>query len=412
MIIDGRRLIPLSLVALFLTACGGSESPGVNAPSVPTASVPPCGIEGSGVHIQDCSSELRVTGSMTTARANHTATLLQDGKVLIAGGFSAAGPSLASAELYDPSTGTFTATGDMIAARGAHTAELLANGKVLIAGGLTGFTGGGVNSAELYDPSTGAFIATGSMLTNCCWAGTISSPLPDGRVFIATEGNAEIYDPASGSFTLTGAYNTSVYAIYAATLLADGRILFAASWNSSSNDETDELFDPKTNTFSPTGTRINATIPSTATLLTNGTVLFVEGIDPAATSNNVEIYDPASGTFTVIGSTLYDQSGGTATRLDDGRVLIAGAELSQGISGISVGSPAVELYVPATGAFVSAASLSTGRFGHTATLLTDGTVLIAGGNTRFSGRYPTTPRRSRLTALRFMRTKPISAPEN
>ena len=222
------------------------------------------------------------------------------------------------------------------------------------------------------------------MIPGCCWAGTISSLLPDGRVFIATEWNAEIYDPAAGSFALTGAYNTSVYAIYAATLLADGRILFAASWDSSSNNETDELFDPKTNTFSPTGPRINATIPSTATLLTNGTVLFVEGLPVG----NVEIYDPTSGTFTVIGTTHYDHTGGTATRLDDGRVLIAGAELAQGISGISVGSPAVELYVPATGTFVSGASLSTGRFGHTATLLTDGTVLIAGGNTKFSGALP------------------------
>jgi hypothetical protein len=153
--------------------------------------------------------------------------------------------------------------------------------------------------------------------------------------------------------------------------------------NSYSNDETDELFDPKTNTFSPTGPRNNATIPSTATLLTNGTVLFVEGLDPAYYSGNVEIYDPASGTFTLIGLTHYDHTGGTATRLADGRVLIAGGELQGPPPAVQMstpsGNPAVELYDPATGTFVSAASLSTGRYGHTATLLTDGTVLIAGG---------------------------------
>src|SRR5262249_25868064 len=149
----------------------------------------------------------------------------------------------------------------------------------------------------------GAFTATGGMIANCCyaWDGSTSSLLPDARVFIATEGNAEIYDPSTGTFALTGAYNTPVYAIYATILLADGRILFAASFDSASNNETDELFDPKTNTFSPTGMRNNATIGSTATLLTNGTVLFVEGLDPASAPGNVEIYDPASGTFTVIG---------------------------------------------------------------------------------------------------------------
>jgi hypothetical protein len=344
----------------------------------------PSGIEGSGGCASNCAPGTSGTSSgltMTTARAEHTATLLSDGKVLIAGGFSAGGASLASAELYDPSSGTFTATGNMTAARGRHTAVLLANGNVLIAGGRTNrVLGADVTSAELYDPSTGVFTAIGSLIGNCCyaWAGGTSSLLSDGRVLIATENNAEIYDPATGIFALAGAYNTPVYAIYATTLLADGRVLFVASFDSASNNETDELFDPKTNTFSPTGTRINGTIITTATLLTNGTVLFVEGLGSIA-GPNTEIYDPVSGTFTQVGHSLYDHTSGTATRLDDGRVLIAGGESSS--SPNPGGNPGIEVYVPATGTFAPAGSLSAGRFSHTATLLTDGTLLIAGGYT-------------------------------
>jgi WD40 repeat protein len=167
-----------------------------------------------------------LTGSLNTARQSHTATLLPNVKVLVAGGSN--GSTLSSAELYDPSTGTWTLTGSLNGSRYAHTATLLANGKVLVAGG---YSGGTLSSAELYDPATGIWSTTGSLIKERHYFAAIL--LPNGKVLVAGGetynvyailSSAELYDPVAGTWTTTGALNTA-RVNHAATLLPDGKVM-------------------------------------------------------------------------------------------------------------------------------------------------------------------------------------------
>ena len=321
-------------------------------------------------------------GNMTTARAEQTATLLSNGKVLIAGGEGDGFQDLASAELYDPSTRTFAPTGSMITPRYAHSATLLADGRVLIAGGRQdGTRGTSVFGAEIYDPSTGAFTATGDLTS--IGGEVYASPsgvttlLTDGRVFVAATNNAEIYDPQSGTFTPTGPYaNLSDAYGTTVTLLTNGKVLVTGcsdAYGQCSVGVT-ELFDPQSGTFGVTGPMMANYYPDygyTATLLTDGRVLFLGSGDFGFA--DAEVYDPAAGTFASIGGAVSSPFG-AASRLTDGTVLIAGGQLVGGN-----GSTGAELYVPATGMFESAGEMTAGRNSPTATPLPDDTILVTGG---------------------------------
>jgi hypothetical protein len=177
-------------------------------------------------------------GEMIIPRSDHTATLLMNGKVLVAGGITPTWVYARGAELYDPGTRRWSATASMATNRASHTATLLPNGKVLVAGG-TGvdyFSNcpGVCETAEVYDPATGVWTATGRMID-----GRIDSTatlLPSGKVLVAggdspSYSSAEVYDPDTGVWSATSSM-ASRYTKHTATVLPSGKILVAGGESS------------------------------------------------------------------------------------------------------------------------------------------------------------------------------------
>ena len=338
------------------------------------------------------------TGSMHTARSDATATLLKNGKVLIAGGGNLADmykeDVYASAELYDPTSGTFTSTGSMTAARSDATATLLQNGKVLIAGGwgcsdprqctnvAEGAIAHNLASAELYDPDTGKFTKTGSMATPRTNA--TATLLPDGRVLLdGWAGWAELYDPHAGKFTRTGQEEAISGGSNTAALLPGGKVLVTHTYS----DTEALLYHVATGKFTtislalPRGTPsvkvqgvpVPRSGPTAATLLHDGRVLLYDG-------GYLETYDSATGACADAGfiSPGAQWNSPNATVLPDGGVLFEGGSLQGPVTYTFVNTRAAILYDP-TGGPVRKGPTQVARIAETATRLPNGSVLLAGG---------------------------------
>jgi len=243
----------------------------------------------------------------------------------------------------------------------------------------------GYSGAQLYDPATGQFRATGTPMSSPDApfdpALDQSILLGDGKVLVLG-GDTQLYDPATGKFTRTGDPE-EFQSEGAAVLLHDGRVLYiGAAAEGEFYGAKCELYDPATGKFSPTGSMSAQKAQFTATVLRDGRVLVAGGTNEdqggGGAFSSAELYNPMTGKWAKTGSMKAPRYRATATLLSSGKVLIAGGDDDEADD-----SPVVtaELYDPATGRFTKTGSMSVARDWATATLLRDGRVLVAGGGT-------------------------------
>jgi N-acetylneuraminic acid mutarotase len=337
------------------------------------------------------------TGALPLAVSGASATLLGNGKVLVAGGRTG-GPAsttfTSAAEIYDPTSGAWSTTGAMPVAVANASASLLSNGDVLVAGGTTSVSGTveSTGLAELYSPSTGLWTATQALPSAIAVSGAASALLANGDVLVAggatssgsTVSEAALYNPTSGTWTSTGSMPGNGAARAAAALLANGDVLVAGgvtepSGGSASVTGASEIYDTAAGTWSTAAPLPTPVAQGTAVALSSGSVLVAGGSTTTAGTPTAlsQLYSDSGGTWTATGGLPGSGSyGASATLLADGDVLYAG-----GLMSATTASTAVSLYALSTGTWTATAPLSVGEGFGTATLLPSGYLLVAGGAT-------------------------------
>lgn len=320
-----------------------------------------------------------LTGPMAQERKFHTASVLATGpnagQVLVAGGYDSGNNTLATAELYSSTTSFFSGPIAMTASRAYHTATVLNDGRVLITGGKSGTPLNEVvlDTAEIYDPATASFKAVtcpvgSSTSTDCMTSprtGHTATLLGNGQVLIAggattingaVTNSAELFDPTLNAFTSVASAMSDSRELDAAVLLNNGTVLIAGGIdNFAAVTVSADLFDPATSTFSAVQSSLfTGRFGLTATILNNGKALIAGGGPTEA-----DLYTQRTGLFTAARGTMNDsRSFGTATKLNDGTVLFAGG-----------GNSSAEIANLRASNFVATGSMSVPREGHTATLL-------------------------------------------
>ncbi|MCA1691343.1 MAG: hypothetical protein LC733_03745 [Actinobacteria bacterium] len=344
---------------------------------------------------------------LASIRGTTAAVTLRDGKVLVAGGGVGAIP-VAAAELFDPATGQWRATGALNEARRGHAAAVMADGRVLVAGGRNP-DGDPTPSAELYDPATGTWAVTAPMSLGRI--GPTLSVLGDGRLLVAggsapgtggagggqtirPDATAEIFDPRTSTWRTTNAMSTARFE-HTATVLADGKVLMAGGQGPGEGGRltalvTTELYDPAADTFVGSTNLGEGRANHAAVLLNDkSTVLVVGGVGGTNTDvslGSAELYDARSGSWTRVAPLAGSRTGSSATLLADGRVLVAGGESSTRGQRRSLRQG--EVFDTQSREWRSAGDMACPRSEHAAVLLSDASVLVVAGDAAFPGQAP------------------------